>query len=131
MVRRRAIRWLSLAAALCTSAALSGCKQSEGDRCEVNNDCAAGLTCDNLSGTSGRCTSKPGSTLPPVDAAVPVVRDGATSDAMSDAAPDAMRDVAPPDLALDSVDAPAADVALDVASEAMPRDGLPDAVVVD
>jgi hypothetical protein len=127
MVRRCAIRWFSLAAALCTSAVLPGCKQSEGDRCEVDNDCTAGLLCDNPTGTSGHCSSRPGTTLPAVDSAAPARLDGG--------ALDATRDVTVPDVAPDSVDARAPDAAVDaaadLAAEAVPRDALADSVPVD
>lgn len=33
---------LSLSVALC----LSGCKQGEGERCQINDDCATGLVCE-------------------------------------------------------------------------------------
>ena len=128
MARRRTTRWFSIAAALCTSAVLTACKQSEGDRCEVTNDCTAGLLCDNPTGTSGHCTSMPGTNV--VDAAIPVTRlDTGVTDAIPDVVRDAARDAAP-DVAPDSPDAPP-DVAPDLASEAAPRDALVDAVPVD
>jgi hypothetical protein len=85
-------RWLAplIAAGLL---ALAGCKQGEGDRCEVDNDCSGGLTCENPTGRGGQCTSRPG-TSPKLDAAADArVVDAATADgAASDTAPSDARD---------------------------------------
>jgi hypothetical protein len=49
---------------LCTSALAlflaSGCGQSEGERCQIDSDCASGLKC--LEGSSGNGTCTPNST---------------------------------------------------------------------
>jgi hypothetical protein len=115
---RRAARWMSLAAVLSTSAFLHACKQGEGDRCEVDNDCTAGLTCENPAGTSGHCTSRPGSSIPSVDAGPEAGR--------LDAAQDAPRDVAPDQAAPDTADRPA-DTAGDASGDGPPSDASGDA----
>jgi hypothetical protein len=53
----------------------SGCGQSEGERCQVNSDCASGLTCEDRREGSGICKSSHGTTV--ADAAVdaPVTSD--------------------------------------------------------
>jgi hypothetical protein len=110
---RRAARWMSLAAAIAASALLVACKQGEGDRCEVDNDCTAGLTCENPAGTSGHCTSRPGSSIPSVDAGPEAGR--------LDAAQDAARDV-PADLAPDTADSRPPDTAGDGSGDGIPSD---------
>lgn len=40
-----ASRWASLGLALLLTASLSGCKQEEGDRCQLDSDCSDGLIC--------------------------------------------------------------------------------------
>jgi hypothetical protein len=65
---------------------LLGCKQGEGDRCQVNEDCEDGLTC-NQATNPPRCQRSEGNN--PIDAALPI-------DAI-DAAIDAPLDDAPPD----------------------------------
>jgi hypothetical protein len=102
-------RWLAplIAAGLL---ALAGCKQGEGDRCEVDNDCSGGLTCENPTGRGGQCTSRPGSSV------------------KLDAAPDArVVDAATADRAVDATGAP--DVAPDTAGVA--ADGAPDTAPSD
>jgi hypothetical protein len=89
----RPLRALSVGVLLLVSA----CKQGEGDRCEVDNDCEAPLRCENVTesknqGPSGHCGS--GQTpVPQFDAAAAPRLDAA--------APDAPRDVAAPDLSPD------------------------------
>lgn len=65
-----------------------GCKQGEGDRCQVNTDCDEGLIC-NQATTPPRC-QKP-SNSGGIDATVPEQIDAAV-DAPPDAAPDASPD---------------------------------------
>ena len=60
-----------------------GCKQSEGDRCQVNDDCADGLLCNQA---TQQCSQTSGGGI---DATVP---DGPAVDAAVDAMPDAMVD---------------------------------------
>jgi hypothetical protein len=111
---------LFAAVALSASALLAACKQGEGDRCEVQNDCQAGLTCENLretaQGTSGHCTSNPGAVIP-LDAAPDVGR-------LDAVAADAGRDAGPTDSA--TQDAPRDEAAADGAADgsARPADGV-------
>jgi hypothetical protein len=51
----------------------SGCGQSEGERCQVNSDCASGLTCEDRREGNGICKSSHGTTVTDaaVDASVP------------------------------------------------------------
>jgi len=55
---RRIGRTLGFPVCLCAAAlalfAASGCSQSEGERCQVNSDCASGLQCDSKNG-EGKC----------------------------------------------------------------------------
>lgn len=57
------LSFVLVAAAVAFGAA--GCKQGEGDRCEFQNDCSGGLTCDT---TKMVCV---GADVTPVDAAPP------------------------------------------------------------
>jgi hypothetical protein len=104
---------------------LTGCKQGEGERCEVNNDCSEGLVCDNRDVTNGVCTSQPGGTIsvdagvdgaPGPDSAPPVTAEAGAADqgAATDTA------------AGDGAAAPAADGAPAAADAASP-DSAPDA----
>ena len=69
-------------------AAAAGCKQGEGDRCQIDSDCESGLTCS----TNGKCTGA----VHPADAA-PRIDSPAPPDASNiDAAP---IDAGPPDAA--------------------------------
>jgi hypothetical protein len=64
-----------------------GCKQQDGDRCQVNEDCESG-ECNMSKGT---CTTGGGNTMD--DAEVPMQIDAAPmADAMGDAMGDAMAD---------------------------------------
>jgi hypothetical protein len=92
------------AVALAGALSLSGCAQSEGERCEVDSDCSAGLTCDLRAGLNkGICSSGSGGV--PLDAAV-TPADGGSRDGSADlvvssdvgAAPD---QAASPDLSPD------------------------------
>jgi hypothetical protein len=119
-------RAFSLAAVLCLGLLLPACKQGEGDRCEVDNDCEAPLKCENVTetktqGPSGRCGT--GATpTPTADAAVDANRQEA-------AAPDAARDATAPDVAPDVLSMPpmGQDAAPDQAGDAPPPrlDGPP------
>ena len=64
-------------------ALLSSCKQGEGERCQIQDDCADGLTC---SKSTGRCQGSSGS---PIDALPPDGEDGPPADAAADAPTDA------------------------------------------
>jgi hypothetical protein len=79
--RRRRRAW---AAGLLLMWVLAGCKQGEGEVCQINDDCEDGLDCN--AGT-GRC-QRPGG-APTFDAGTP------TPDAMVDAAVDAGIDAGP------------------------------------
>ncbi|MDQ3368438.1 MAG: hypothetical protein M3680_23680 [Myxococcota bacterium] len=65
---------------------VAGCKQKEGERCQVEADCEEGLVCAQATQTCATSAGGDIDALPPIDApadsAVPV-------DAMPDAAPDA------------------------------------------
>jgi hypothetical protein len=39
------------------AALLLGCGQNEGGRCQIDSDCASGLTCQDYSSGNGRCRS--------------------------------------------------------------------------
>jgi hypothetical protein len=70
---RGTLRQFLGAAALVASVTFCGCKQQEGDRCEVNSDCVSGLVC-NLSSNpvNGTCqTSATTPTVPAPDAGIP------------------------------------------------------------
>jgi hypothetical protein len=85
-------RPLSLAACMAVAVlSLSACKQGEGDRCEIDNDCQSGLTCENPQGTSGHCTARQGVRVPDAGQDAPPRLDTAappTPDAPPDLAPD-------------------------------------------
>jgi hypothetical protein len=132
---RRTLGHLLFAAGLILAGAtLTGCKQGEGERCEVNNDCSAGLTCqaDNMGGV---CTSRPGGVRPAdagTDGAVTSGPDGAASAEagagvdLGTAADGASQDVAAPpaDVAAAEV-SPEAGAAADGATDAAPADAAP------
>jgi hypothetical protein len=89
-------RLLAVAFAIAT-AALVGCKQQEGERCERDSDCASGLTCS--LNKPGKCIGvvinadafMPDANVDASDASV--VPDSGTSDAPVDASvPDALPD---------------------------------------
>ncbi len=92
---------LSLVAVFATLS-LFGCKQGEGETCQIDSDCEEGLTCDTEQ--DGRFCRGP---TPPVDAA-PVI----------DADPNA--DAAPPDAA------PVPDAAAAAPDASTPDAGTPD-----
>jgi hypothetical protein len=99
---------------LCAAAlglTLSACAQDQGERCEVDSDCAAGLVCDLRGGLNTGVCQVSGSG--PVDAAV-TPGDGAVSDAPTPAA-DAGADVS---VALDTP--VASDAAPDVTADSRP-----------
>jgi len=72
------VKRLVLMIAALVSVAYVGCKQGEGDRCQVNSDCASGL-CNQAKGT---CASG-GSTMD-IDAPVPDGPDSGPGDAATD-----------------------------------------------
>ncbi len=51
--------------------ALSGCKQQEGERCQINSDCADGLTCFSSTMTCGTTGSDTPDAAQPADAGGP------------------------------------------------------------
>jgi hypothetical protein len=65
----------------------SGCKQGEGDRCEIKEDCASGLVCESSAAGSGDTICRRSGTggTPRPDAALPPVGPGPTTP--SDAGP--------------------------------------------
>jgi hypothetical protein len=76
---------------------LAGCKQGEGDRCEVNSDCESGLTCEKVPGSSSDFACQGRDYSPGIDATV----EADTSAPLSDGPPATTdtRDAAPsPDL---------------------------------
>jgi hypothetical protein len=93
----------------------AGCRQAEGDRCEVDSDCQTGLTCDNPLLTGGQCTSRSGSTVITPDAARPV--DTAVPDTARPSGPEA----GPADRPVD-VPPPVADAASDAGNGDAARD---------
>jgi hypothetical protein len=65
-----------------------GCGQSEGERCQVNSDCASGLTCFEGSTGNGLCKSGSGTTLNDAAAGVDApVSSGPETQAEIDAEP--------------------------------------------
>ena len=96
-----------LGAALLLGVTVAGCKQSEGERCEVTGDCAAGLICNipvgSINGTCGTTASTTNvdaasrtDVAAPVapDTAVPLDQAASSSDAPTDGT-DAHPEVAP------------------------------------
>lgn len=77
---------VAIPALICTALAFAGviafagCKQGEGERCQVNEDCEEGLVCNQA---TEQCALPGGGGI---DATVP---DGPTVDAAPDAPPDA------------------------------------------
>jgi hypothetical protein len=88
-------RFLLVAALVAGGFSLAGCKQEEGEYCEVSSDCAAGLMCQ----STGRCSAM----APVIMDAGPSVPSGTTDGGTDQAAP-----------------APAGPDALDLAPEAQP-----------
>jgi hypothetical protein len=107
---------MSLAFALAgTPVLLLGCSQGEGDRCEINSDCASGLFCSPTgSPHNGVCKPSVTGGSPSQDAAAPV------------ATPDAASDV--PNIAADA----SADAPVTVGGDASPdADAADDSSVAD
>jgi hypothetical protein len=109
---RPTLNQLLCAVLLAGGLSLAGCKQNEGERCEIDSDCAAGLTCNTRGAglAKGVCTSgTPGVPMP--DAAPPGADVGAADQAVStDGSGDGPTDVTPdthPDVAAPAPDAPA------------------------
>jgi hypothetical protein len=83
-VRRRiSLAGALFAAALLLALGVASCKQGEGQRCQVQSDCEAGLQCNVGEGVCRAVISGDVDALPPPDA---------PRDAPVDAAPDAMID---------------------------------------
>lgn len=82
MHREMSFRWigLSVVVALMLSVGGVGCKQGEGDRCQINDDCEDGLVCN----ASEQICQQPGSDTPDARLNIdsgPAV-DAGTADAM-------------------------------------------------
>jgi hypothetical protein len=77
------LKRLLLAIAVLASAAYVGCKQADGDRCQVNDDCASGM-CNTAKGTCAVNLD-----TDDIDAAVVI---DAPADAAIDSPPDAPAD---------------------------------------
>lgn len=93
-------RFTSSIAILGLTLALSSCKQGEGERCQIDDDCEDGLVC-NPAGTERECQQAGG---PVIDAAPTPDAPPAVDAGDIDAAPDA--DVADADVAdADTTDA--------------------------
>jgi hypothetical protein len=129
---RRTLRSLLLTAGLVVaSVSFGACKQSEGERCEVDTDCSAGLRCSNSNLTGGFCTANPTGTVT-LDAAADlrVLETGTSADSTgTDLA--ATSDVPAAEAAAASDGAPAdvsVEVGGDVSSDtaAVSRDGASD-----
>jgi hypothetical protein len=112
MSRRRTFASvLSTAGLVLALASAAGCKQGEGERCEVPSDCSSGLTC-RISPTlaDGICTAGSGGAEPIPDAAPPAATpdSGGTAPDQAAPAPDVavVTDTAPvaPDVAPDAPD---------------------------
>jgi hypothetical protein len=127
---RRTLSHLLFVAGLCLAGAtLAGCKQGEGERCEVNNDCSAGLTCSRSGEGAFVCTSRPSA----VDAATGP--DGASAAEVGGADQSILTDAVSQDGA-PSTDAVAAEVATEAgATEAGATeagiDATPDSAAAD
>jgi hypothetical protein len=78
-----------LCAAFVAALALAGCKQGEGDVCQVNADCKSGLICN--AGTM-QCQPAAGPDAAPAPDAGPTPDAPVAVDAAIDAAPDAAID---------------------------------------
>ena len=108
--------------AVALAAAAAGCKQGDGERCEINTDCEDGSYCDPSGGdnSGGICKPLPDAGTTPIDAAaetgtdVPVEMTPATDG--GDAAMDVTTETAP------DADA-AAETAADAPVEMTPADG--------
>ena len=112
--------FLSLALAVALGAAVAGCKQGPGDRCEVNRDCEDGYYCDPSSGDNSGGICKPNPTE--ADAGTVVDAGQPAADAAADAADLAAEDA--PEERAANVDA-VTDAASppDSAAETPPEDG--------
>ena len=111
--------FLALALAFVLGAAGAGCKQGNGERCEVNRDCGDGLYCDPSSGDNSGGICKPNPTEADSGTVVDAGQTAADADAAADAA-DAAEDAPEergPDAATDAVSAP------DSATETPSEDG--------
>jgi hypothetical protein len=77
----------------------TGCKQGEGDRCEIDSDCSAGLMCNNPSLTGGVCSTGKSETTPDAATAdaAPAAADTSVTPDQAPASPDvaAVTDTAP------------------------------------
>jgi hypothetical protein len=118
---RPTLNQLLCTAVLLGGLSLAGCKQNEGERCEIDSDCAAGLTCNTRGAglAKGVCTSgTPGVPLPdaaPRSEAGPAADVGAADQAADqavspDVSGDGPKDVSPdtqPDVTAPAPDAPA------------------------
>jgi hypothetical protein len=70
-MRRRLAYVLAALTVLGLSAGLiGGCKQKEGERCQINDDCASGLVCNTGTGTCQHAGAASVDAVPPPDAVV-------------------------------------------------------------
>jgi len=94
---RRTLNQLCAAVLLVGGLSLAGCKQNEGERCEVTSDCSSGLTCEAAGTANGFCITGPAGTLPLPDAATgdvgAAVDQATSSDVSGDATPDTHSEV--------------------------------------
>jgi len=105
---------LALAIALLGSA----CAQGEGDRCEIDDDCKSGLTCQEIQTVPvrERVCRQPGAISPTTDASPGVTVDVAPippDSASTDASPDQASDLPSPDVAPDTTADTAPDLSVD------------------
>src|SRR4029434_10203327 len=75
---RGTLNQLLCAAVLVGGLSLAGCKQNEGERCEVDSDCSGGLSCTS-GAASKHAVCRPGTGSAPLDAAV-TPGDGSAAD---------------------------------------------------
>jgi hypothetical protein len=84
MKRRPTVLFAIVFSVLAASAALVSCKQDEGERCQLDSDCADGLVCGSAGGGSSTLTCRE-STNPVFVDAMPIpdstVIDGGSLDA--------------------------------------------------
>ena len=75
-------RWIGLSVVLALMLAVGACKQGEGDRCQINDDCETGLVCN---ASEGVCQKPGGSADAGVADAEVAVDSSPAADALSDA----------------------------------------------
>jgi len=85
-----AIAVSSLALSLLVLGGVASCKQGEGERCQIQSDCAEGLTCNVGEGVCRKNVEGDIQAEPPPDAPGDAAPDARPIDAMTDAMTDAM-----------------------------------------